>query len=30
MEMIMDEFRCVMRNFSLSELMEALNYARKL
>ena len=30
MEMIMDEFRCVMWNFSLSGLMETLNYARKL
>ena len=29
-EMIMNEFRCVMWNFSLSGLMETLNYARKL
>ena len=30
MEMIIDEFRCVMWNFSPSGLMKALNYARKL
>ena len=29
MEMIMNEFRCVMWNFSLSGLMEELVYARK-
>ena len=29
MEMIMNEVRCVMWNFSLSGAMEALNYARK-